>query len=170
MLCRRFLLTGFRMLGRCNAMQCNAMRLLQTVEMLFVFSQKSNIQQLKEEIREKLPVVSNTGTLRHSHKKSRPAPPPPMSTNGSGGSSDLEIRAPSELLVGVPATLTTQWRHHPHALVSGSVNYIANVSTAQTRSRMQTLIVAHIVKTFPDFRGTRRFVTLFTKVQHWTLS
>ncbi|PSN35856.1 hypothetical protein C0J52_27983, partial [Blattella germanica] len=87
---------------------------------------KSNIQQLKEEIREKLPVVPNTGTLRHSHKKSRPAPPPPMSTNGSGGNSDLEIRAPSELLVGVPATLTTQWRHRPHVLVAGSVNYVAN--------------------------------------------
>ncbi|KAJ9588273.1 hypothetical protein L9F63_018361, partial [Diploptera punctata] len=87
---------------------------------------KSNIQQLKEEIREKLPVVPNTGTLRHSHKKTRPAPPPPMSTNGSGGNSDLEIRAPSELLVGVPATLTTQWRHRPHVLVAGSVNYVAN--------------------------------------------
>lgn len=87
---------------------------------------KSNIQQLKEEIREKLPVVPNTGTLRHSHKKSRPAPQPPMSTNGSGGSSDLEIRDPSELLVGVPATLTTQWRHRPRVLVSGSVNYVAS--------------------------------------------
>lgn len=94
-----------------------------------MFSQKSNIQQLKEEIREKLPGVPNSGTLRHSHKKSRPAPPPPMSTNGSGGNSDLEIRAPSELLVGVPATLTTQWRHRPRVLVSGSVNYIASVST-----------------------------------------
>ncbi|KAJ4451171.1 hypothetical protein ANN_02613 [Periplaneta americana] len=88
--------------------------------------EKSNIQQLKEEIREKLPVVPNTGTLRHSHKKSRPAPPPPLSTNGSGASGDLEIRAPSELLVGVPATLTTQWRHRPHVLVAGSVNYVAN--------------------------------------------
>ena len=94
----------------------------------FCFLQKSNIQQLKEEIREKLPVVPNTGTLRHSHKKTRPAPPPPMSTNGSGGNSDLEIRAPSELLVGVPATLTTQWRHRPHVLVAGSVNYVASVS------------------------------------------
>jgi hypothetical protein len=94
-----------------------------------VFSQKSNIQQLKEEIREKLPVVPVTGTLRHNHKKSRPAPPPPMSANGSGGSSDLEIRAPSELLVGVPATLTTQWRHNPQELLSGSVSYVANVSS-----------------------------------------
>ena len=96
-----------------------------------LFSQKSNIQQLKEEIREKLPVVPNTNTLRHSHKKSRPAPQPPMSTNGSGGSSDLEIRDPSELLVGVPATLTTQWRHRPRVLVSGSVNYVASVSRAE---------------------------------------
>jgi hypothetical protein len=54
-----------------------------------------------------------------------------MSANGSGGSSDLEIRAPSELLVGVPATLTTQWRHSPQELVSGSVSYVANVSSLQ---------------------------------------
>ncbi|XP_021942945.1 ankyrin repeat and SAM domain-containing protein 1A-like isoform X2 [Zootermopsis nevadensis] len=87
---------------------------------------KSNIQLLKEEIREKLPVVPVTGTLRHNHKKCRPAPPPPTSANGSGVGSDLEIRAPSELLVGVPATLTTQWRHSPQDLVSGSVNYVAN--------------------------------------------
>ncbi|XP_066998734.2 ankyrin repeat and SAM domain-containing protein 1A [Anabrus simplex] len=91
---------------------------------------KSNIQQLKEEIREKLPPAStgsNTGTLRHSHKKSRPAPPPPQPSNGAATAScDLEIRGPSELLEGVPATLTTQWRHRPHVLVTGSVTYIAN--------------------------------------------
>lgn len=100
----------------------------------FVFSQKSNIRQLKEEIREKLPAIPNSGTLRHSHKKSRPAPPPPMSTNGSGGNSDLEIREPSELLVGVPATLTTQWRHRPRVLVTGSVSYVASVSTADRQT------------------------------------
>jgi hypothetical protein len=105
----------------------------------FVFPQKSNIQQLKEEIREKLPAVPSSGTSRHSHKKSRPAPPPPpppMPTNGSGGNSDLEIREPSELLVGVPATLTTQWRHRPRVLVAGSVSYVASVSTADRQTTL----------------------------------
>ncbi|XP_054263617.1 ankyrin repeat and SAM domain-containing protein 1A-like [Macrosteles quadrilineatus] len=85
---------------------------------------KNNIHQLKEEIKTKLPsnqsTPGSTGTLRHSHKKSRPAPPPPPLGGG-----DLEIREPSQLLVGVPATLTTQWRHQPHSLVTGHVTYLA---------------------------------------------
>lgn len=96
---------------------------------------KSNIQQLKEEIKEKLPpsenlkpvpppVVPNTlvppsgETLKRS-KKNRPAPQPPRP-------SDLEIRAPSELLVGVPGALKTQWKHQPFVLVTGAVTYVAN--------------------------------------------
>ncbi|XP_063237458.1 ankyrin repeat and sterile alpha motif domain-containing protein 1B [Bacillus rossius redtenbacheri] len=85
---------------------------------------KCNIQQLKEEIKEKLPAPGGGGTLRHSHKKSRPAPPPPGSAPAAPA--ELQIREPSELLVGVPATLTTQWRHHPRALLSGAVTYLAN--------------------------------------------
>ncbi|XP_044012803.1 ankyrin repeat and SAM domain-containing protein 1A-like isoform X3 [Aphidius gifuensis] len=105
---------------------------------------KSSIQQLKEEIREKLPdanqdnghsqiTVSGTnaatsGTLRH--RKNRPAPQPPQRPNSHNGTStapeQLEIRAPSELLFGVPSTLKTQWRHQPKALVTGTVTYIAN--------------------------------------------
>uniref|UniRef100_A0A1B6EDU6 PID domain-containing protein n=1 Tax=Clastoptera arizonana TaxID=38151 RepID=A0A1B6EDU6_9HEMI len=94
---------------------------------------KNNIQQLKDEIRVKLPQSQNkdnvqttpgsTGTLRHSHKKSRPAPPPPPLAVAQ---SDIEIRDPSELLVGVPATLTTQWRHRPHTLVTGAISYVAS--------------------------------------------
>ena len=89
--------------------------------------QQSNIQQLKEDIREsnKMP-VSNSGTLRHSHKKNRPAPPPPVQQPPPVA--DLEIREPAELLVGVPATLTTQWRHQPEALVQGHITYQAQVS------------------------------------------
>lgn len=136
--------------------------------------QKTNIQQLKEEIREKLPegtqgnglptptgpnntAVASTpiktpssGTLKH--RKNRPAPEPPQrppnkpsntnsGNNGisnnlqNGGSNNsasqapekLEIRAPSELLFGVPSTLKTQWRHQPKDLVNGCVTYIANV-------------------------------------------
>lgn len=83
-------------------------------------------------------VVSGTGTLRHSHKKSRPAPPPPCAvpntSNVNGELSaptaeDLSIREPGELLVGMPSTLTTQWRHRPHSLVTGYVTYTASVST-----------------------------------------
>lgn len=59
-------------------------------------------------------------TLKRS-KKNRPAPQPPRP-------SDLEIRAPSELLVGVPGALRTQWKHQPFVLVTGAVTYVANVS------------------------------------------
>ncbi|XP_011299821.1 ankyrin repeat and SAM domain-containing protein 1A isoform X3 [Fopius arisanus] len=105
---------------------------------------KSNIQQLKEEIREKLPEspqdngnvtqttvtgtnAATSGTLRH--RKNRPAPQPPQrpnSHNGNVAPEQLEIRAPSELLFGVPTTLKTQWRHQPKALVTGNVQYLAN--------------------------------------------
>lgn len=75
--------------------------------------------------------ASTTGTLRH--RKNRPAPQPPQqrpsSHNGSASAPEqLEIRAPSELLFGVPSTLKTQWRHQPKTLVTGCVNYVANVS------------------------------------------
>ncbi|XP_078052368.1 ankyrin repeat and SAM domain-containing protein 1A [Augochlora pura] len=104
---------------------------------------KTNIQQLKEEIREKLPETTaegnggtpitgtnstTTGTLRH--RKNRPAPQPPQRPSSHNGAisapEQLEIRAPSELLFGVPSTLKTQWRHQPKALVAGCVTYVAN--------------------------------------------
>ncbi|XP_043268732.1 ankyrin repeat and SAM domain-containing protein 1A-like isoform X2 [Venturia canescens] len=104
---------------------------------------KTNIQQLKEEIREKLPetpqgngsgtMVSGTnaatsGTLRH--RKNRPAPQPPQRPSSHNGTisapEQLEIRGPSELLFGVPSTLKTQWRHQPKTLLTGCVNYVAN--------------------------------------------
>ncbi|RLU26658.1 hypothetical protein DMN91_000455 [Ooceraea biroi] len=106
---------------------------------------KTNIQQLKEEIREKLPeatVDSNggggtsitgtnsttTGTLRH--RKNRPAPQPPQRPSSHNGAisapEQLEIRAPSELFFGVPSSLKTQWRHQPKTLVTGCVTYVAN--------------------------------------------
>ncbi|XP_065205671.1 ankyrin repeat and SAM domain-containing protein 1A-like isoform X2 [Planococcus citri] len=97
---------------------------------------KNNIQELEDEIRTKstpssttttntgnttsaTTVPSESGTLRH-RKKSRPAPPPPPLAEP-----DVEIRNPSELLVGVPATLKTQWPHKPKALVTGTVDYVA---------------------------------------------
>lgn len=113
-----------------------------------LFPQKTNIQQLKEEIREKLPEATAdgnggtsitsgtnstaTGTLRH--RKNRPAPQPPQRPSSHNGAisapEQLEIRAPSELLFGVPSTLKTQWRHQPKALVTGCVTYVANVSAS----------------------------------------
>lgn len=108
-----------------------------------LFPQKTNIQQLKEEIQEKLPETTTdggtsisgtnlaaTGTLRH--RKNRPAPQPPQRPSSHNGAisapEQLEIRAPSELLFGVPSTLKTQWRHQPKTLVTGCVTYVANVS------------------------------------------
>ncbi|XP_012218625.1 ankyrin repeat and SAM domain-containing protein 1A-like isoform X2 [Linepithema humile] len=105
---------------------------------------KTNIQQLKEEIREKLPEATadgngstsitsgtnstTTGTLRH--RKNRPAPQPPQRPSSHNGAisapEQLEIRAPSELLFGVPSTLKTQWRHQPKTLVTSGVTYVAN--------------------------------------------
>jgi hypothetical protein len=35
---------------------------------------------------------------------------------------------------------------------------------------LEKLIVAQIVKKFPAFDGTRRFVTVFTTARHWSLS
>lgn len=118
----------------------------QLLNMAVIFIQKTNIQQLKEEIQEKLPETTAdtnggtsitggtnsvaTGTLRH--RKNRPAPQPPQRPSSHNGAisapEQLEIRAPSELLFGVPSTLKTQWRHQPKALVTGCVTYIANVS------------------------------------------
>lgn len=60
-----------------------------------------------------------TRTIR---KKNRPAPKPPTVSN-------LEIRAPSELLLGVPSGLKAQWRHSASTLVSGCIKYNANVSS-----------------------------------------
>ncbi|XP_032687135.1 ankyrin repeat and SAM domain-containing protein 1A-like isoform X2 [Odontomachus brunneus] len=104
---------------------------------------KTNIQQLKEEIQEKLPEATadgnggtsitgtnstTTGTLRH--RKNRPAPQPPQRPSSHNGAisapEQLEIRAPSELLFGVPSTLKTQWRHQPKTLVTGCVTYVAH--------------------------------------------
>ncbi|XP_017757170.1 PREDICTED: ankyrin repeat and SAM domain-containing protein 1A-like isoform X2 [Eufriesea mexicana] len=104
---------------------------------------KTNIQQLKEEIREKLPetttegnggtsitATNSTGTSTLRHRKNRPAPQPPQRPSSHNGAisapEQLEIRAPSELLLGVPSTLKTQWRHQPKALVTGCVTYVAN--------------------------------------------
>jgi len=35
---------------------------------------------------------------------------------------------------------------------------------------LEKVIPAQLVKKFPAFYGTRRFITLFTRTHHWTLS
>lgn len=53
----------------------------------------------------------------------RPAPKPPNHEQ-----QNLHIRGPSELLLGVPTGLQTQWRHKASTLVLGVVRYDVNVS------------------------------------------
>lgn len=74
---------------------------------------------------------------RHNRRKTRQAPKPPCRSSIDdtasneeliNSTSNLEIRGPAELLLGVPVGLRTQWRHTAEALVTGSVQYEVNVS------------------------------------------
>lgn len=49
-----------------------------------------------------------------------PQPPKPPA--------NIEIRAPAELLLGVPVGLQANWRHQPADLVAGLIKYEVNVS------------------------------------------
>lgn len=68
---------------------------------------------------------SNTGTIRHRHKKSRPAPPPPISNRGG---EESEKKEPSEIYIGANSSIKSHWRHQPILLITGVVKYSANVS------------------------------------------
>lgn len=46
----------------------------------------------------------------------------------------LALRNPSQLVVGVPQTLLTEWKHHPTKLVTASVQYIAQVRIDSKRA------------------------------------
>ncbi|XP_066942509.1 ankyrin repeat and SAM domain-containing protein 1A-like isoform X16 [Macrobrachium rosenbergii] len=103
----------------------------------------SDISQLKEQLfndlpsttsRERRPPETATNTIRRSGTKKRNAPQPPAKAPraqptidlcGTDDIGHLNIRDPSQLVVGVPNTLLTQWRHHPNALVTSSVQYVA---------------------------------------------
>ena len=74
-----------------------------------------------------VPSAKPTTLGRQKHKKSRPAPQPPTNT------SNLEIRAPSELLLSNQGSLQAQWKHSAAALVSGSIKYEVFVSLPVTR-------------------------------------
>jgi len=57
----------------------------------------------------------------------RPAPPPPAPP--ARKTAALQIRAPSELLLGLPANLrTTEWRHSAQTLLNEHINYEVQVS------------------------------------------
>lgn len=68
------------------------------------------------------PVPAPRPTTLKKHKKSRLAPQPPTQTN------NLEIRAPSELLLTNQGSMQAQWKHSAAALVSGSIKYEVFVS------------------------------------------
>lgn len=112
--------------------------------------QKNNIQELEEEIRTKnstlslnskcktlpprvsfqpAPVATHcnpetpaqAGVVRPP-RKNRRAPPPPIPAH------NLEIRSPSELLVGPSVAVEAEWRHKPASLVNSTIDYTASVS------------------------------------------
>lgn len=75
---------------------------------------------------------------RPNHRKNRQAPKPPIQQQPKSldesvlndmaeSTSNLEIRAPSELLLSFPTGLRTQWRHSAEILITGSVPYEVNV-------------------------------------------
>lgn len=66
---------------------------------------------------------SNIGTIRHRHKKSRPAPPPPVKKT-----IEPQEQSISDIFVGGTNSIRSQWRHQPILLITGTVKYTANVS------------------------------------------
>lgn len=77
---------------------------------------------------------------RPNHRKNRQAPKPPTQqqqqpktvdennlNNLVETTSNLEIRAPSELLLGFPTGLRQQWRHSAEVLIASAVKYEVNV-------------------------------------------
>jgi len=52
---------------------------------------------------------------------------------------------------------------------SGFGNCIQSLTT-WSRVLLEKLMVTHLVKKFPVFYGTRRFITIFTRDRHWSLS
>ncbi|XP_017484634.1 PREDICTED: ankyrin repeat and SAM domain-containing protein 1A [Rhagoletis zephyria] len=54
------------------------------------------------------------------YRKNRPAPQPPTEKPQQ---QQLQIRAPSELLLGLPANLRTKWRHSANVLLNEQIKY-----------------------------------------------
>lgn len=53
---------------------------------------------------------------------------------------NLEIRAPAELLLGVPVGLQANWRHQPADLVAGLIKYEVNVKQSNLFYNLKLLI------------------------------
>lgn len=91
--------------------------------------------------------TDNSNEQRRSHRKNRQAPNPPGYKAATSDStikpidSNLEIRDPSELLLGFPTGLTTQWRHRADVLVHDSVKYEVNVNIFQSNQLNQSLYI-----------------------------
>lgn len=54
---------------------------------------------------------------------------------------NLEIRAPAELLLGVPVGLQANWRHQPADLVAGLIKYEVNVRYNMTKIDVHRLLI-----------------------------
>ncbi|KAH8414584.1 hypothetical protein KR215_009362 [Drosophila sulfurigaster] len=73
--------------------------------------------------------TANTNALPHrnsitGYRKNRPAPPPPLAAVQKAATAPLQIRAPSELLLGLPASMrSTQWRHSAQTLLNENIKY-----------------------------------------------
>ncbi|XP_030370677.1 ankyrin repeat and sterile alpha motif domain-containing protein 1B [Scaptodrosophila lebanonensis] len=64
------------------------------------------------------------------YRKNRPAPQPPVlptvpktANPTATATAPLHIRAPSELLLGIPANLRTKWRHSANTLLNEQIKY-----------------------------------------------
>lgn len=66
-------------------------------------------------------------TLTRPNRRQAPKPPIKPTSNLSR-IPNLEIRGPSELLLGFPTGLRTQWRHSADSFISSYVKYNAFVS------------------------------------------
>lgn len=72
---------------------------------------------------------ATTNALPHrnsitGYRKNRPAPQPPSLAVQKAAAAPLQIRAPSELLLGLPANMrTTQWRHTAQTLLNENIKY-----------------------------------------------
>ncbi len=77
----------------------------------------------------------NNSSSTLGKRKSRPAPQPPSSVASSRNHShpvelllsELAIRNPTELVIGIAKTVATQWRHKPQHLLRPGVCYEAQV-------------------------------------------
>lgn len=112
--------------------------------MYFIHCVSLQIQELPTEKKETPQTTASSLKLRKTasdaqepvnYRKNRRAPKPPTKSldEAIDVTSNLEIRAPSELLLGVPSGLRAQWRHTPEALVNGFVKYEVNVSNHTIR-------------------------------------